>query len=189
MDIIKFWNKYCIKSNRLKWYDYSLGWAYFITICTKYREDCFWEIVSGQSVLNDIGNVVKNEILNIPKFRKNVELDEFIIMPNHIHLILFLFDGRDVSLKHLNETDIKNENQIFTAQYFSEISPKKWTVGNIVKLFKWYSKKKINALYSSDFVWQSNFYDHIIRNEKELYKIRQYIINNPLKYEIEKNII
>jgi REP element-mobilizing transposase RayT len=83
--------------------------------------------------------------------------------------------GRDVLPKHL---------------YFSKISPKQWTIWNIVKLFKWYTTKKINRLWDKThiyFSWQANYYDRIIRDEEGLQRIRKYIVENPLKWEFDKN--
>jgi len=80
----KFKEKYNPKSNRLDNYDYSSNWWYFITICTKDREEYFWKIINWEMILNEYWNIVFNEIKNIDN------IDEFIIMPNHIHLILFI---------------------------------------------------------------------------------------------------
>ncbi|MDQ7009539.1 MAG: hypothetical protein Q9M94_04585 [Candidatus Gracilibacteria bacterium] len=98
----KFKDKYNPETKRLEKFDYSSTGGYFITICTKNREEYFGEIVDGKMVLNEIGIQLKLEIENIPKFRKNVLLDEFVIMPNHIHFVIFLVNEkcRGVALEH-----------------------------------------------------------------------------------------
>jgi len=91
MDIeYKFNYRFNPKSNRLENYDYSENWWYFITICTKDRQEYFGEIIDGEMILNEYWKILENEIKNIPIFRKNVILDEYVIMPNHIHMNLFL---------------------------------------------------------------------------------------------------
>ena len=182
----RFKNKFNSNSNRMNSFDYSENWYYFVTICTKQRENKFWEIKDWIMMINGLWKLVYDEILNIPKYRENVVLDEFIIMPNHIHLILFLNNGKNISVcrdvlsKHLY-TDAR--------EFYSVISPRKWTLWNIIKLFKWYCTKRINKNLKTFFSWQSNYYDRIIRDEKELEKIRKYIIENPLKREWDKNNI
>ena len=207
MDIeYKFNYKYNPKSNRLENYDYSENWWYFITICTKDRQESFGEVIEREMILNDIGKNLDLEIKNIPIFRKNVILDEYVIMPNHIHIILFLENNncRNVPVEHLKDNteyfkknvidnnmfhwNISTENNKFSKEYYSKISPKKGELWNIIKLFKSFFTKNINK--SQDkiyFAWQNNYYDRIIRNENELDRIRKYIIENPLKWEIEKD--
>ena len=206
MDIeYKFNYRFNSKSNRLENYDYSENWWYFITICTKDRQEYFGEIIHWKMILNEIWRELDLEIKNIPTFRKNVSLDEYVIMPNHIHIILFLQNNncRDVPVEHLKgKAEIKNdignnmfhrnistgEKQNFSKEYYSDISPKKWKLWNVIKLFKSFFTKNINN--SQDkiyFAWQNNYYDRIIRNENELDRIRKYIYENPLKWELEKD--
>ena len=202
---------YNIKSTRLQNYDYGENWGYFITICTEDRRKYFWEIVDWEMILNEFGKIVYEEVKNIWIFRENVILDEFIIMPNHIHMIIIIENNkcRDVSLKRLwedieNSTNAPNwdvldwdvsakrlyESDKFNNNHFSNISPKKGTIGNVIKLFKWYTKKKINQLWDQThiyFSWQWNYYERIIRNEIELQKTRKYILDNPLQWEFDKD--
>ena len=84
----KFKNKYAIKSSRLEGYDYSQNGLYFVTICTKDREELFGEIVNEKIILNDVGKVVQEEWLKTPIIRKDVFLDAWVIMPNHVHVIV-----------------------------------------------------------------------------------------------------
>lgn len=84
----KFKNKYRIKSARLKGYDYSQSGMYFVTICTKNRREFFGEVINGEIALNEIGKIVENEWLQTPIIRHDIFLDEWVIMPNHIHGII-----------------------------------------------------------------------------------------------------
>lgn len=86
----KFHDKYRVPSNRLKGYDYSSDGAYFITICTKNRENYFGEIIGGKMVVNEAGKILQNQILDIENHFDYVMVDEFIVMPNHVHLIILL---------------------------------------------------------------------------------------------------
>ena len=212
----KYKERYNPSSNRLENFDYSLNWWYFITICTKDREEVFWEIIDGEMILNFIWIELKKEIENIPIFRKNVILDEYIIMPNHIHFVIFLeySECKDVPMEHLNNTkhlnnklwddkemfhrnictnnqDTNNQDtnlENFSKKYYSNISPKKWTLWNIIKMFKSFFSKNINKIQNEIFfAWHSNYYDRIIRNDDELDRIRKYILENPLKWDLEKN--
>ncbi len=154
------------KNTRIKSFDYSSKCAYFITFCTKDRINYFSNIIDWVNNLNQLWLIVKNEIVLTNILRKNIEIDEFIIMPNHVHLIIFV--GNDC---------IVPENKNFSRQ--NEIIP------SIIKWLKSSITSKINK-YQKDFYfsWQKSYYDRVIRNEIELDKIRQYIIDNPLKWDI-----
>ena len=153
-----FKNKYKVESARLTNWDYSAPAYYFVTIDTKNMEDRFGEIEKGTMILNKLGVTVRKYWKNIPSHFANVELDEFIIMPNHIHGII-----------------IKTES--------SEADDTAVELGVIVNQFKRVCTINIRETYPS-FAWQPRYYDHIIRNEEDLNRIRTYIINNPMD---EKN--
>lgn len=149
------------KSIRLKEYDYSQEGMYFITICTKNRIKLLGKIdnvgancVRPKIELSYIGNMIKREIDKIKLIYQNVNIDEYIIMPNHIHMIIQIDDGR------------------------TQFAP---TLSRIIKQCKGNITKQIG--YS---IWQKSFYEHIIRNEKELYKIKEYIQYNPLNWKKDK---
>lgn len=141
------------KNIRLKGYDYSKEGLYFITICIKNRECILSEIkkcrgVHCTSFLTNIGNLVDKYINNIEDIYANVLVDEYIIMPNHIHMIL--------------EIKEKCNNSI----------------PQIIQSFKGVVTKELK--YS---IWQKLFYEHIIRDEREYLKIKEYIINNPYNWD------
>ncbi len=199
----KFNYRYNPKSNRLQDYDYSNNGAYFITICCKDRQEYFWDVVNEDMVLNEMWSYLSEEIYGIPKHRKNVILDEFVIMPNHIHMILFLNNndsnnhnmfhwnistGRNIENKNMFHRNISTNSITFWKDYYSKISPNQWNLWNIIKLFKSFFTKNINQKQNKIFfAWQNNYYDRIIRNEDELKRIRKYIKNNPLKWKLEKD--
>lgn len=142
------------KKLRLDWFDYGNQGYYFVTICTKWRMDNFWSIENSRSNLNDYWEIVFKCWENIVEHYEGIELDEFIIMPNHIHGIII----------------VGNE-------YFrSDIS-------NIIKWFKIWVTKEIRQNYGDyEFAWQKSFFDVIIKNQQQLDKTREYIILNPSKW-------
>ena len=160
------------KPNRLKGYDYSnLGW-YYVTICTKEHVAYFGRVKNGEMFLNKLGKMAKKFWNEIPEHFPEIELDEYVIMPNHIHGIIII-NNMDVGTRH--------------ALSLQQQSPKH-NLGNIIGSFKSAVSKYAHENEYKHFKWQRSFYDRIIRNEKELYFIRRYIQQNPLKWELEKNI-
>lgn len=160
------------KSNRLKEYNYSQAGCYFITICTKDREELFGEVINGGMILNQLGKIVEKQLLWLANQYIYIELDSFVVMPNHVHAIIMICDistvgtGRDLSLPP--DTKIKSLSELIGA-------------------FKTTSSKVIHLNGHEHFLWQRSFYDHIIYHEIELIKIRDYIINNPSKWELDRN--
>ena len=156
------------KRNRLKYYDYSNAGWYYVTICTKDHQRYFGKIKNEKMILNEVGNIVDEYWKKIPDHFPNVELDEYIIMPNHIHGII------------INNYNTVGEENLLPLQHNTNLS-------NVIKGFKIGVTKWCMKNNHSNFKWQRSFYDRIIRNEKELYNIRKYIKQNPLKWDIEKS--
>jgi putative transposase len=153
------------RSIRLKGYDYSQSGVYFITMCTHNRELLFEEEI--------VTNILDKEWLNTGRIRQNVILDEFVVMPNHLHGIIVITHG----VGAYGHTPLQNRFK----------SPSK-TVGAIIRGFKSTTTKQINLFHNTPGIpiWQRNYYDHIIRNEDEMNKIREYIKNNPLKWSLDR---
>jgi REP element-mobilizing transposase RayT len=166
------------RSLRLQGYDYTNPGAYFITVSTWNRECLFGGIVNGLMKVNEYGEIVRDEWVRTEDVRPNISLDEFVIMPNHFHGILFINDdGRYTSRGTLQRAP--------TVERFGK--PVSNSIPTIVRLFKSTTTKQINLIRNHPGmpVWQRNYYEHVVRNEKELFKIRKYIKDNPLQWELD----
>lgn len=164
------------KLTRLKGYDYSQAGAYFVTICAYNRECLFGKIENGTVILNKYGETIQNEWIKTGKIRGNVIIDTFIVMPNHLHGVIVI-DGVGA---HCN---VPLQNKTGQTEKFGRST--KNSIPTIVKLFKSTTTKQINKIRNAPGidVWQRNYYEHIIRTNAELNRIRQYILENPLKWE------
>jgi len=160
----------------LKGFDYAQSGAYFVTICTKDRECLFGKIVDEEMILNEFGDIANAEWLKTAKIRPNVGIDEFVVMPNHLHGNLFLHDSDNVGA-HCNVPLPDTQTEEFGKSTVNSIP-------TIIKLFKSTVTKQINELRGTPGkpVWQRNYFDRIIRDEDELNRIREYIIFNPAKW-------
>ncbi|MCL2644731.1 MAG: transposase [Betaproteobacteria bacterium] len=154
------------KPNRLQNYDYSRNGAYFVTVCTKDRHETMGTVVVGDAALgvpfvklSEYGKVVREFIENIPNANPAVFVPKYVIMPNHIHMILI------VELENTDGTP-------------RAASPTKALIPKIINTLKGLSSKK--AGFS---LWQRSFHDHIIRNETDCRYIAEYIENNPVNWE------
>ena len=189
------------KSIRLKEYDYSQNGYYFITMCTQNREDLFGEIVDGRMVLNRAGEIIKKEWEKLPDRFSNIELDVFVVMPNHYHGIIIINNDNNTNVVGVPLVGTQKNTQIQSPQMTGQpqgIAPtsKYNNIGNIVGAFKSLTTNKyIDGVKSGIFspfekrIWQRNYYEHIIRNEKSFKIIREYILNNPQKWENDKFFI
>lgn len=188
-----FKNKFRVETIRHQEWDYSREGFYFVTICTKDKVNLFGEIKGGKMVLNKLGEIVKNEWSRTKIIRKNVELDEFIVMPNHIHGIIVIEYNINNVETHGNASlgNVGFEthgNASLREGYKNKFGPQSNNLSAILRGFKGASVKTIRKEFPDiNFSWQERFYDRIIRDENELSKIRQYIFDNPLKWELDKN--
>jgi REP element-mobilizing transposase RayT len=160
------------RSIRLQGYDYSRAGVYFVTICTQTRECLFGDVADGQMVLNDAGRMAKQCWYAIPGHFPHVGLDMFVVMPNHIHGILFIVD-KPVGTKNFSLLQSKPRG---TSK----------TPGSVIRGFKIGVTKWLRQNTEFYHIWQRNYYEYIIRNDKELNRIRQYIANNPMKWEVDR---
>jgi len=158
------------RSIRLKGYDYRQPGAYFLTICTRNRQLLLGEIVEGDMILNEYGQVVAGCWVWLAKQYPYVDLAEWVVMPNHSHSIVIL-----------SEIDGSRRGGSRTA-------PTK-SLGRLVGAFKTVSTKRINQMRHTPGapVWQRNYYEHIIRNEDEQNLIRNYILDNPVQWDMDEN--
>ncbi|AFZ35144.1 hypothetical protein Sta7437_1577 [Stanieria cyanosphaera PCC 7437] len=162
------------KSLRLPKYDYSANGAYFITICIKNRECLLGKVHDSQVILNEFGQIITNIWSSLSTRYEQIELDEFVVMPNHIHGIIIIN-----SLETIHELSLqKSSAELSIKERRRMLLPK------AIGYFKMNSAKQINQIRQAVRVslWQSNYYEHIIRDETALNIIRTYIINNPLNW-------
>ena len=201
-------DQYRIESARLVDWDYSFTGYYFITICTYNRIDYFGYIKNSKMVLSKIGRIAYNYWQEIQNHFPYAKLDEFIIMPNHLHGIIIINDGchsrRNAiyrvspitqNVSHINK--INNHINKITTQKIKKSTQKGGITGSenpmckqsIPKIIRWYKGRctfEINKIHNNPhFSWQPRFYDSIIRTEQNLLRIRRYIQDNPIKYTVE----
>ena len=164
------------RSIRLKGYDYTQPGAYFVTICTHGRAMLFGRVVDGEMALNAYGEIVREEWFRTVQVRPYMELfpDEFVVMPNHIHGIVWIVD---VGARRRHAP---------TREQFGRPVP--GSLPTIVRAFKSAVTRRINALRGTPGapVWQRNYYEHIIRTERALDAIRRYIAANPLRWHLDR---
>jgi len=170
-------------SIRLKDYDYSQNGAYFVTICAWQRECLFGEIVNSEMVSNDMGRIVVNEWEKTAQIRSNVDLDVFSVMPNHFHALFLIHDN--VGTHCMHPKSAANDNR---AHGRAPLRRQSGSIGSVFAGFKSATTKQINIFRNNpDYpVWQRNYYERIIRNEDELSRAREYIVKNPMKWELDK---
>jgi REP element-mobilizing transposase RayT len=154
------------RSIRLQGFDYSSAGAYFVTICTHERAHVFGEIQNNEMILNENGNICMNVWDEIREYSDNVETDEFIVMPNHVHGIIWITGA-------INPKGAINR------------APTIMGLGEIVRSYKARVTRQIRSAGSTYGVWQRNYHERIIRNEHELDAVQQYIRNNPSKWEFD----
>lgn len=147
------------QSIRLKGFDYSQDGRYFITICTHNHQALFGEIILGEMKTNQIGSIVKEHWFQLPNRFNSIQMDAFVVMPNHIHGIISIMESLPDQ-----------------------------TIGKIIGAYKSLAANEFMKLckiknLSLDKLWQRNYYEHIIRDEEDFSRIVEYIENNPLKWE------
>jgi REP element-mobilizing transposase RayT len=189
------------RSIRLKGYDYSSEGAYYVTIVAQGRECLFGEIIDGEMHLSKYGEIIQKWWDEIPVHFPNVELGAFVIMPNHVHGIIFILDDRRGEVisprDHANANNQENVNNINQGGGINDEGVKtknqgggtplrKPTLGQIVAYFKYQSTKEMNKIETENSItkfWQRSYYEHIIRNEKELQQKTDYIMDNPSQWD------
>lgn len=162
------------KKIRLKNYDYSDSGWYFVTICTQNRECLFGNIVAGKMVLNEFGIIVNDVLNSLPNHYKQIKLDICQIMSNHVHMVI-------------NIVGAHHDAPIYERAIHDAPLQKRSLLSQIIGYSKMNSSKLIHQINPNIPVWQQNYYEHIIRNEKELNKIRQYIKDNPMNWDEDED--
>jgi len=193
-------NKYRIESARCQNWDYTSNGYYFVTICTQNRQYFFGDVVAGKMQLSPVGQIVAEEWQKTAEIRSYIELDEWVIMPNHLHGIIIIknqptpplvetprwgVSQQEWGVSQQEEETFHRNVSTTTMTAKSRLKPK--SVGSIIGQIKTACTKRIWKAGFDDFEWQDRFYDHIIRDDQSLHNIQQYIINNPVKWELDKN--
>lgn len=156
---------------------------YYVTICTFNRECLFGEIVGGSMKLNELGEIAVRHWNNVQEHLPSVKLDQWVIMPNHMHGIIYIVGaGSPRPINGITPT----ESSLLGA----ETTPlQRYLLGQIIAFFKYQSTKHINQSRQTPGIpiWQRNYYDHIIRTDRSLDQIREYIQNNPARWHLDRN--
>lgn len=174
-------NKHKRKSIRLVGYDYGQTGAYFVTISAYQNQPIFGQITNGKEKHSEIGEIIHREWYRTAEIRKNITLGNFVIMPNHIHGIVYIDIENIVLAKDSDFLPLSRE-------YVNQFAPPSNNLGAIIRGFKSTVTKQVRHLYNDPKyeVWHINYYEHIIKNENALTYIQNYIINNPQKWEDDR---
>ena len=182
----KYKNKYRIPSARLQGYDYGQNGAYFITICTKDRIHYFGDIISStgcetQNIASlratPIGLIANEYWKKIPEHFPFVILDEFVVMPNHVHGII------NISKPSNDKAGLEIQN---LPGYINKFGSQFGNISSIIRGYK-AGVKSFATINKIDFAWQPRFYDHIIRDDDEMKRIRKYILENTANWFRDRN--
>jgi len=155
------------KRLRLQGRNYGQEGYYFVTFATRHLEHIFGQVKNGELILNEFGRIAQEEWLRAARVRKHIELDAFVIMPNHIHGLIFIS---------------------CTSRKPKKSGARSGSIGAIIGQFKSLVSKRVNEIRKTPgaALWHRGFYERVIRNEKELDRIRRYIQNNPKKWSEDR---
>jgi REP element-mobilizing transposase RayT len=159
------------RSIRLPGYDYSQAGAYFVTVCTHRRRCLSGQIADGEMHLSEAGHIARAVWHELRARFPFIESDQFVVMPNHVHGIVLAVGAQFIAPTNLP-----------TRQGAINRAP---TLGEIVRVFKALTTRRIHASRVADFGWQRNYFEHVIRNERELNLIQRYIIANPMQWDLD----
>ncbi len=181
-ETILFRNKYRIQSTRLKGWDYSHDGCYFVTLCVKDRDCVFGQVSDGGMILSEIGAAAYSCWMAIPRHFPFVELDQHVVMPNHVHGIIII-----------NKNDTNVETQDFASLRYryrnpNRFGPQSRNLASVIRGYK-IGVKERGIQDDVAFEWQPRYYDRIIRNEKELNNVRNYIFNNLLNWRKDSEFV
>jgi REP element-mobilizing transposase RayT len=188
-------DKHARRSIRLRDYDYAQPGAYFVTLCIQNRECLLGEVVEGIMHVNDVGQIIQSVWDELPRHYPGVDIDAFVVMPNHVHGIIVLTAvgaaprGRLDSKSAVGATPRGRPNEpgqpqgvaptmslMDVVHRFKSLTTAQYRHGTIRKGWRPFLGR----------LWQRNYYEHIIRNEEELHCIRQYIADNPMRWETDR---
>lgn len=182
-------DKYHRRSVRLEGYDYSQAGAYFVTICTHGQECILGDVIDDCMQLSPCGEIAWETWRGLPQRFERIELDHFVIMPNHVHGIIAITPP-DVGAMHAGAVHVgaTHVGAIQELPLQGRTQRRRMLLPRVVGYFKMNASKAINVLRGTpgSRVWQRNYYEHIVRNEGELRAIQQYILDNPLNWQLDR---
>jgi len=178
------------RSIRLHDYDYAQAGAYFVTVCTEGRLCLLGQVEDGTVRLNGWGRIVHETWSDLPNHYPHVELDAFVIMPNHVHMVVVLADpvGAGLKLAQIAPVRADSTGADSTRAGFKPAPTRRHGLPEIMRAFKTFSSRRINERRATPgaSLWQCDYYEHIIRNAKSLNRIRQYIADNPASWAFDQ---
>ena len=174
------------RSLRLEGFDYSKEGAYFVTICTRNRECLFGAVVDGEMRLNNVGRVVQTVWGGLSDRFPTIELDAFVVMPNHVHGIFVV--GAALAPPKRRKVGAGLALPVGGAASSAPTRFASTTLGTVVRAFKSISAMGVNRLLSrsGQSLWQRSYYEHVIRTEQSLNRTREYIATNPLRWQLDR---
>ena len=177
-------------STRLRDYDYASSVAYYVTICTAQRAHLFGAVVDGQMVLNDVGQIALEEWRVSAQIRAELALDEFAIMPNHLHGIVWILEENPTVLLHASSASGVGASGRSPLRGNVAMGPAKKSLGAFIANFKAAVTKRARAASSNAdlHIWQRGFHDHVVRDDADLERIRTYISINPLEWHLDEYV-
>jgi REP element-mobilizing transposase RayT len=174
------------RSIRLNGYDYTQPGAYFVTICTYLRDEIFGEVINSEMKLSSLGTIVKEEWFRSGEIRQEIQLfdDEFTIMPNHLHGINWIVEPVGADGVRPNDQTARQKLDARRAS-LPRRAPR--SLGSFLAGFKASVTSRAKKELNMTGIWQRNYYDHIVRNDRELDNIRWYILKNPLHWQLDRD--
>lgn len=167
------------RSVRLPEYDYSIPGAYFVTICAYNRQCLFGRIADHKVKLNRLGEIASEELAKTATIRTNVRIAQSIVMPNHVHAIMVI-----ASETEWTQRAASLHEKFGPGREFGGLQP--GSLHAIVRAYKSAVTKSVHGIARIGRIWQPRFYEHVIRNEAELRRTREYILKNPVQWELER---
>lgn len=170
------------RSIRLPGFDYTRPGVYFVTICAHERTCLFGDVVNGVMRVNNLGEIVREEWERSAEIRAELTIDAYVVMPNHMHGIVLI----DVGAHGVRPRNM--DDHVCRAHGRAPLRPPK-SLGSFIAGFKSATTKRINTLRHTPThpVWQRNYYEHVIRNDPDLAVIRDYIADNPARWDNDEN--
>lgn len=178
-----FRDRYRVETARLSGKDYAEPGMYFVTMCTQGREYWFGEVRNERMVLNGVGMIVVEEIVKTPLLRKNIAIDTWIVMPNHLHVIVEILPSRETSTVETARCAVSQDIAILIP--LSRLKPN--SLGSIIGRIKAAAAYRIHKAGYRNFAWQERFYDSILRTERAMDNARSYVMMNPVVWNRDRN--